>query len=93
MGEWISVKDQMPKYCCIVQVYCKNTEYKHDGLKTCIASYQSAKEIFESSEIFDCEDEAKDSWIAETSLFDNEYGGRFLNEEVTHWKMLSEPPK
>lgn len=89
---WISVDDQMPEYCTPVLVFCANSNFKHDGLKTVVAAYQHAKELFETSEIFDSEDEATDSWVAETSLFDSEYGGRFLDEEVTHWMPLPAPP-
>ena len=90
--QWISVDDQMPEYCTPVLVFCANSSFKHDGLKTVVAAYQHAKELFETSEIFDSEDEATDSWIAETSLFDSEYGGRFLDEDVTHWMPLPAPP-
>lgn len=89
---WISVDDRLPEYGQVVLVYCGNSNYKWDSLKCTIAAYQSAKEIFETSEIFDSEDEAFDSWIAEVSLFDSEYGGRFIHEDVTHWQSLPEHP-
>lgn len=88
---WISVDDRLPEYGQVVLVYCGNSNYKWDSLKCTVAAYQSAKEIFETSEIFDSEDEAFDSWIAEVSLFDSEYGGRFIHEDVTYWQSLPEP--
>ena len=91
--EWISVEDALPEYCTPVLVFCANANYKHDGLKTIVASYQSGKDLFETSEIFDSEDDVVDSWIAETSMFDDEYGWRFINDGVTHWMPLPEPPK
>ena len=93
MSEWISVEDALPEYCTPVLVFCANANYKHDGLKTIVASYQSAEDLFETSEIFDSEEDAEDSWIAEVSLFDGEYGGKYINEDVTHWMPLPEPPK
>lgn len=90
--QWISVEDALPEYCTPVLVFCANANYKHDGLKTIVASYQSGKDLFETSEIFDSEDDVVDSWIAETSMFDDEYGGRFINGGVTHWMSLPEPP-
>lgn len=90
--QWISVEDALPEYCTPVLVFCANANYKHDGLKTIVASYQSGKDLFETSEIFDSEDDVVDSWIAETSMFDDEYGGRFINDGVTHWMPLPEPP-
>lgn len=93
MSEWISVEDKMPAYSTPVLVLCSKAPYKVDGLKTTVATYQTAKEIFDSSEHFDDESEAKDGWVAEVSLFDTEYGGRFMNEEVTHWMPLPKPPK
>lgn len=90
--QWISVEDALPEYCTPVLVFCANANYKHDGLKTIVASYQSGKDLFETSEIFDSEDDVVDSWIAETSMFDDEYGGRFINDGVTHWMSLPEPP-
>ena len=90
--QWISVEDALPEYCTPVLVFCANANYKHDGLKTIVASYQSAEDLFETSEIFDSEEDAVDSWIAETSMFDDEYGGRFINDGVTHWMPLPEPP-
>ena len=90
--QWVSVEDALPEYCTPVLVFCANANYKHDGLKTIVASYQSGKDLFETSEIFDSEDDVVDSWIAETSMFDDEYGGRFINDGVTHWMLLPEPP-
>jgi len=90
--QWISVEDALPEYCTPVLVFCANANYKHDGLKTIVASYQSGNDLFETSEIFDLEDDAVDSWIAETSMFDDEYGGRLINDGVTHWMPLPEPP-
>ena len=90
--QWVSVEDALPEYCTPVLVFCANANYKHDGLKTIVASYQSGEDLFETSEIFDSEDDVVDSWIAETSMFDDEYGGRFINDGVTHWMPLPEPP-
>ena len=90
--QWISVEDALPEYCTPVLVFCANANYKHDGLKTIVASYQSGEDLFETSEIFDSEDDVVDSWIAETSMFDDVYGGRFINDGVTHWMPLPEPP-
>jgi|GEM_PF-6285823 len=92
MEGWISVEDALPEYCTPVLVFCANANYKHDGLKTIVASYQSAEDLFETSEIFDSEDDAVDSWIAETSMFDDVYGGRFINDGITHWMPLPESP-
>ncbi|WP_182002756.1 DUF551 domain-containing protein [Acinetobacter lactucae] len=91
--EWISVEEQMPQYGQPVLVFCKKASYKHDGLKLTVAAYQTAKEIYETSDYFDDESEAEDGWVAEVSLFDSDYGGRWMNEEVTHWMPLPEPPK
>lgn len=93
MSEWISVEDSLPEYYKPVLVFCAKSGYKHDGLKTIVASYQSAKESFETSEIYDSEDDAADSWIAEVSMFDSEYAGKFIHEEITHWQPLPEPPR
>lgn len=89
----ISVKEKMPKYGDPVLVYCGNSEYKNEGLKFTVACYQTAQEIFDTSEHFSDISEAKDDWVAEVSLFDSEYGGRFMSEDVTHWMPLPEPPK
>ncbi len=85
--QWNSVDERMPEFGQPVLVYC-DSSHKHDGLKITVAAYQTAKEIFDTSDFFDSEEEAKDSWIAEVGLFDDEYGGRYMSYPVTHWMPL-----
>ncbi|WP_151812501.1 DUF551 domain-containing protein [Acinetobacter bereziniae] len=89
---WVSVKDSLPPFGEPVQVFCGKSSYKHDGLKQTVATYQTAKEILDSSDELESGD-IKDQFVAEVSLFDSEYGGRFLSEEVTHWAFLLEAPQ
>ncbi|MCU4320637.1 DUF551 domain-containing protein [Acinetobacter bereziniae] len=89
---WVSVNDSLPPFGEPVQVFCGKSSYKHDGLKQTVATYQTAKEMLESSDELE-PDEIKDQFVAEVSLFDSEYGGRFLSEEVTHWAYLRKAPQ
>lgn len=89
---WFSVNDSLPPYGKPVQVFCGKSSYKHDGLKQTVATYHTAKEIEEMSE----EIEGiyiKDQFVADTSLFDPQYCGRFFSEEVTHWTYLRKAPQ
>lgn len=83
MNNWKDPKTDKPRYGKPYLVYCGDTAYKWDMMKITIASFQSAKEIFESTECYESIEECKDTWVAETSLFDSEYGGRLIDNEVT----------
>ena len=89
---WRKVEDELPPYSKPVLVKCGNSPYKYDLLKITVASYCCAKELSETMEEIDSHDlhEFEDSWVAEVSLFDPDYGGRLLNEDVTEWAYLAE---
>lgn len=88
---WISVDDALPPYGKPVFVYCKDAPFKCESLKVTVASYQSAKEIIETSEHLDEGDDVKDQFVADVCLFDDEYGGRFMDYDVTHWALIETP--
>lgn len=91
-GDWVSVGERLPEFGEVVLVFCANANYKHDGLKQTVATYSSAQEIFDCSEFYHDISECKDSFVVEVSLFDDEYGGRYFNEDVTHWMPLPSSP-
>lgn len=88
---WRDATKEKPKFYKPVLVKCGNTNFKIEMLKYTIASWYNKEEILECSEFGDLEEhEVEDTWIAETSLFDAEFGGKFMIEDVTEWAYLDE---
>ena len=99
--KWISVKDRMPKQEECVLLLCKTqygTSYK------CIGFYESGTMRRDDSdycwdyEVCDIYDEENDDYLVNKGWFErvfnwDDYSAYGIEDTVTHWMPLPEPPK
>jgi hypothetical protein len=97
MNNWIKVKDELPPTRQKVIAYYKNSDGEHKRIRAYyIPRFEveaSALEIeYEASEFCDERDEyfVKEGWYESN---EHEEINWTVDEEVTHWQHLPEPPE
>ncbi|UOH19857.1 DUF551 domain-containing protein [Acinetobacter sp. NyZ410] len=94
---WISVDEKMPEPLRNVLVLIDENPVKNQNqmVANFIPQFTEESECGEWSEF--CEERdmyfIPEGWYANTAYIGDEYSSYFIDEKVTHWMPLPEPPK
>lgn len=94
--KWISVEDRLPNCYQSVLVQIDNYPTKMNMVAHYLRKH--TEEYDGDADVFGDYDEATDTtycpagWYADTTYIGAEHSSYFINEKVTHWQPLPEPP-
>lgn len=98
MSEWISVDKKMPKPLqnVLVLVNANSTKNQNQMVANFVPKfteeYQGDDDCYDYDEERSC-GYVKEGWYVNTAYTSDDYGAYYLDEKVTHWMPLPEPPK
>ncbi|AXX43177.1 DUF551 domain-containing protein [Acinetobacter baumannii] len=96
--EWISVDEQIPEPLRNVLVLVDASPVKNQNQMVAHFIPRLTEEYHGDDDWYDYDEEracgyVKEGWYANTAYIGDEYGSYYLDEKVTHWMPLPEPPK
>ncbi len=102
MSKWIRVADRLPEKEQEVRLLCEvrpsGRTYQCQGFYVPDGAYREDSDYFWGYESCDKYDEERDDYLVNEGWYEcihnlDEYGAVAIEDFVTHWRSLPEPPK